>query len=472
MIEPPLGFGVEQEARDIACEPEDGGLLRQRVVVGPSRLCCCDHQYACDREKQHQRGDLLFNSGRRLRSELTLADVVAFHELEEFFGFPAQVVELAELRSADLRSAQRGEEKRRAAIGRFESDRPQRKSRPLMRRAARRIDVKEVVVASALTKLVDCGEGVRGRNTNEEIDFSRRERMQDFVGWIASIEDEHFAFGEAWKHAEQLLALARRERRNFKIDGRFCAHVEEHADEDLRAIAGYGHAELPCEVWTSLQIDLGAVDCEYAPTEPALTRTEGCARALGQLMQHAAQQVAGDLGARVAKRRRRDGLDRRQHQAKATRLVPESIKQVPVAAPIAVGDHVEQERGDELRLKRPVAGEVASITKEALVFDCREKSGNVGGKRATVCDAGTKIGRVSFVYRPVSESVLVLEQDSRRNTNTATVTLSRTARGLQRKAGLLAARQHGKPAVGEERRGAFLEANGIGLQTLGCIESI
>lgn len=54
--------------------------------------------------------NLLFDPSGSLGAELPLSDVRSLEELEELLGFPPHVVELAELRSTEIRPAQSRDE--------------------------------------------------------------------------------------------------------------------------------------------------------------------------------------------------------------------------------------------------------------------------------------------------------------------------------------------------------------------------
>ena len=119
----------------------------------------------------------------------------------------------------------------------------------------------------------------------------------------------------------------------------------------------------------------GAIAGGDTPAEPAL-RPEGLVGGRSDRVEHVAQQVWSDLVSRRTERGRGYRLVGWQLQAVAACLIPEALEQVLVPTTIAVGDHVEQESGQQLGSERPVAGEVAWIAAEAGIDRGREKPCN------------------------------------------------------------------------------------------------
>ena len=208
-----FAVGLEQQSSDVTRESKNGGLLGQRSVLSTRCFRGGHHEHARDREEQDQGVNFLLDARGQLGSELALTDVVALHDFEEFFDLPAHVIELAQLVLGGLLLLQTREEEGLGTIGRLEPDGPERERRPLHWSSFRRIDPDDAVVAIAFTKFVDHLECMRRGNTNEEVDSVHAEPLQDLVGGIASVEDEHVAASEAWKHVEKVLALARSEGR-------------------------------------------------------------------------------------------------------------------------------------------------------------------------------------------------------------------------------------------------------------------
>ena len=203
-----------------------------------------------------------------------------------------------------------------------------------------------------------------------------REFLQDLVGRIATIQDEHVAALEAREHLEEVLSLARSEWRDNDVDRRLRAHVEQDAREHLRTVGALGNTECLLEIVAALQVDLRAVDGEDSLAMPALRFERRIEGGRGDLVQYVAQQFGSDLVSRRAERRRRYRVFSRQLQPVTAGLVPEAAEQVLVAPTIPVGDHVQQQRREQLGSERPLAREVARVAAKATVIRSREHTRN------------------------------------------------------------------------------------------------
>lgn len=245
--------------------------------------------------------------------------------------------------------------KKDSAPSSLDSDDTKRESLPFRRRSRRRVDVEEIVIAIARTELVDDGKRVRGGKPNEEVDVLPHEDLKDFVRRITSIQNQYVARSETGQHLEKVIALTRCESRDLDVGRRLRANVEQDAHEHLWTVSLIWDSERVLEVRTSLQVDLRPVYGEDSLAAPALrfeARLEGDR---SDLVDQVAEQFGSDLVACRAEGGCRHTFVGRQVQTVTSRLVPEGIEQVPIPASVAVGDHVEQKRRQELWLKRTAA---------------------------------------------------------------------------------------------------------------------
>jgi len=140
---------------------------------------------------------------------------------------------------------------------------------------------------------------------DEEVDAGFAKVLEQLVGWVAPIKDEHIIALQACEHSVQVLALAGDVTGNFKIDRSARAHVHQYAEQRLRTVTAGRHAKGICELVATLEIELGPVGCEDTAALPQppggiIVRTSR----RGYLVEEFAEESWCDLMARFAKRRR------------------------------------------------------------------------------------------------------------------------------------------------------------------------
>ena len=181
---------------------------------------------------------------------------------------------------------------------------------------------------------------------------------------IAAIQDEHVTASETRQHAKDMVAFTRCEGGDLDVNRCLGAHVEQDAHEHLWTVAIVRNAKGTLQFGAALQVDLRAIDGEDSPAVPALRLEGRLVGGRGDLVQHVAQQVGAELVPRSTERGRRDRLFRGQRQPMAACFVPEAIEQVPIAAPVSVGDHVQQQGGQQRGTERAATREVAWVLVE------------------------------------------------------------------------------------------------------------
>src|SRR5882672_10640739 len=85
------------------------------------------------------------------------------------------------------------------------------------------------------------------------------------------------------------------------------------------------------------------------------------------IVKQAANRLRLELAPRFAEGRSGDRLRGRQRQAGTLCFIPERVERVAVAAATAVGDEVEQERDEQVRLDRTTAREVSALLLQSRV---------------------------------------------------------------------------------------------------------
>jgi len=114
---------------------------------------------------------------------------------------------------------------------------------------------------------------------NEKLDTGFAKVLEQLVGWVAPIKDEHILALQAFKHTTQVLALVGGVTGNLKIDRSARAHVHQYAEQGLRTLTARRHAEGICELVATLEIELGPVGCEDTAALPQPPGGSSCGRA-------------------------------------------------------------------------------------------------------------------------------------------------------------------------------------------------
>lgn len=71
------------------------------------------------------------------------------------------------------------------------------------------------------------------------------------------------------QHVQHVCALIGGEGIHAKVDGNLGADIEQGAHEGLRTMGSFGNSELTRQIFVTLKIDLGAVNCEDSAPMPA-----------------------------------------------------------------------------------------------------------------------------------------------------------------------------------------------------------
>ena len=352
-------------------------------------------------QEQDESVDLLQHARWHLRAELTLADIRALHELEEFLDIPAHVVQLVELAQTELVLRERSEEVGERSIRSPDLDCTQIARTPMARTAFRWLQAKSPIFGATLLEFADDGEGVGARHTNQEVDSEQAEVLHDLMRGVASIQDQDVPGFEAWKHRQQMSTLVAGKRGDFDVHRELGTHVQEHADENLRTIGALRCSELRVQVVAALQVDLGAIDGEHALSMPATRSASATLEGvLANLMQHVPQKIRSDLRPRRAERSGGDRRLRRERQTVTSRFVPEAIEQVLIPTSIPVRDHVQHESRQKLRVERAVARKISLVAPKPTLVNSRENLGNKSEDFAKILGGGMKIGRLPCQWSP------------------------------------------------------------------------
>ena len=182
--------------------------------------------------------------------------------------------------------------------------------------------------------------------------------------------------------------------RDLEVDRVLGAHVEQHAQEQLRAMRVVRRAKRPMQIRTTLQVDLRAVEREHASAAPALRSSRVLERVCRHLMNHAAQEPRGNLLSSLAERRSRDRLHRRHWKPVIARFAPQALEQELVSSRIRVSNHEEQHGGQQFWTERPSAGEIALVPTKLALVDSAECARNNCVNSATMDVSGTEIFRL------------------------------------------------------------------------------
>ena len=367
---------VEAEPGQVVREREHRALGGEVMVARVDVLGCGGEQEAGDDYVDGLREDFLANAESRLGVELTLVEVDRLLELEEFLRLPAQVVELGDLGTREVRATQRGQVERLVATGVEQLDRAELDGLAAATRIVGRRDQHAVVVPAALAEDLDRLERLGRRDPDEEVDLVIQQDAQDLVGRVAAIEHEHIAGAQDFEVVEQHLPLAGGIAIDHHVARNLGHDVHERTHGSHRDVTSFGSTEAGVEFGAPLQVDLAPIDGEYATVVPSRRAGERGLHLARGAVQDVSQQIARQLAARLAERRRRHRLVGRQRHAVGRALVPEQVEDVPVAAAIAVASHEQQQHYEQVRCQLAVATEVARPAPQPWVASCRENLGN------------------------------------------------------------------------------------------------
>lgn len=358
---------VEAEPCEVVREREhrtlDGEIMVARVYL----LGRGGEQEAGDDDVDGLREDLLSHAESRLGVELALIEVDRLVELEELLGLPTKPVELGDLRARELCATQRGEEEGLLAVWIRQLDRTKLDGLGASSRVLGGRNDDTVVVTTARAEVIDRLERMRRRESDEEVDAVIEQDAQDLVRRVSAIQHQDVAFSQHFEVIEQQFALAGTVSVDHHIARDLGHHVDERAHRRLWDVTAFRPAEAGIEFWAPLQVELAAVDREHSTIIPARGASERGFHLARGSVQDVSQQLARQLAARLAERRRRNGLLRRQRHAVRGALVPERIQEVPVALSIAVACHEQQQHHEQVGGQLVTTTEVAWAAPKARI---------------------------------------------------------------------------------------------------------
>ena len=254
------------------------------------------------------------------------------------------------------------------AVGSTTTHRAQLLRRQQMHRRAGSGSEHDVGLVSARThELLDRRKAARHRHAHYEVQAVLDEQVDHEVAGIPAVEHEDVALAGAGQKVAQLRSLVTRTRADDGIDWHLGDDIEQDRDRSLRHVSIRRSAELVPKLRRALQGQLGSIDGQHAPSAHEMPSAMQPVELIGRVAQELSHRSGAKALACVAEGSRRDGLVDGQRHLIQSRVVPERVEDVLVAAPTAVSGNVHEKRDQELRRQRPATCEALAAE---LEFTC------------------------------------------------------------------------------------------------------